>query len=272
MDIRERWFHRLLGVPVSRIRAWLDASPIADLAIAFMREATGRVDPIEPLRPTRPAALPQGRRVAFWSLVGGVGASTVAGLVAHRSAAGGRPALLVDLDRWAPSLALRARIEAATIADALVQPGRERALVSRWSAVPFLPGAPALHGRLDVDRAVEVVDAIDGGGPVVLDLGNGADSLDAGLLSRVDRLCIVAGARASQLQAVFCALPLVRGAPCPVGLVVVGAAEEDAALIAERAALQLLGAIPTDSYLADDQFATRAPTLRAIDALIRRIS
>jgi hypothetical protein len=54
--------------------------------------------------------------------------------------------------------------------------------------------------------------------------------------------------------------------------VVVGAAEEDAALIAERAALPLLGAIPTDPYLADDQFATRAPTLRAIDALIRRIS
>jgi hypothetical protein len=108
--------------------------------------------------------------------------------------------------------------------------------------------------------------------PVVLDLGTGADSLDAGLLSRIDRLCVVAGARASQLQAVFCALPLVRDAPCPAGLVVVGAAEEDAALIAERAALPLLGAIPTDPYLADDQFATRAPTLRAIDALIRRIS
>src|SRR5687768_16301372 len=272
MDICQRWCDRTLGVHVSRIRAWLDASPIADLAIAFMREATGRTDPIEPLRPTRPAALVDGRRVAFWSLVGGVGCSTVAGLVAHRSAAGGRPPLLVDLDRWAPSLALRARLEAATIADALVQPGRERALVSRWSDVPFLPGAPALRGRLDVDRTVEVIDAIAGGGPVVLDLGAGADSLDTGLLSRVDRLCVVAGARASQLQAVFCALTLVREAPCPAGLVVVGAAEEDAALIAERAAVPLLGAIPNDAYLADDQFATRAPTLRAIDALIRRIS
>lgn len=257
---------------MSRIRAWLDASPIADLAITFMREATGRADPIEPLRPTRPAALRDGRRVAFWSLVGGVGASTVAGLVAHRSAAGGRPPLLMDLDRWAPSLALRARVEAATIADALVQPGRERALVSRWSAVPFLPGSPALRGRLDIQRTVEVIEAIGGGAPVVLDLGTGADSLDALLLSHVDHLCVVAGAHASQLQAVFCALPFIRDAPCPAGLVIVGAAEDDAMLIAERAALPLLGAIPTDPYLAEDQFATRAPTLRAIDALIRRIA
>jgi MinD-like ATPase involved in chromosome partitioning or flagellar assembly len=240
--------------------------------MAFMREATGRPDPIEPLCPTRPAALAIGRRVAFWALVGGVGASTTAGLVAHRSAAGGRAPLLVDLDRWAPSLALRARIEGATIADALVQPGRERTLVSRWSAVPFLPGSPTLRGRLDVDRLLEVIDAIAAGGPVVLDLGTGADSLDVGLLSRVDRLCVVAGARASQLQAVFCALTLVRDVPCAAGLVVVGAAEEDASLIADRAGLPLLGAIPSDAYLSDDQFATRAPTLRAIDALIRKIA
>jgi len=257
---------------VSRIRAWLDASPIADLALTFMREATGRPDPLEPLRPIRPAALAEGHRVAFWSLVGGVGASTTAALVAHRSAAGGRPPLLVDLDRWAPSLALRARIEAATIADAIVQPGRERGLVSRWAAVPFLPGAPVLRGRLDVDRAIEVIDAISGGAPVVLDLGTGAESLDAGLLSRTDRLCLVAGARASQLQAMFCALPLVRDVPCAAGLVVVGAADDDAALVAGRAGLPLLGAIPEDSYLAEDQFATRASTLRAVDALIRRIA
>jgi len=250
----------------------LDASPIADLAMTFMREATGRADPIEPLRPTRPAALATGRRIAFWSLVGGVGSSTTAALVAHRSAAGGRPALLVDLDRWAPSLALRARIEAATIADAIVQPGLENTLVSRWSAVPFLPGAPALRGQLDVDRAIEVIDAIGGSGPVVLDLGAGADSLGAGLLSRIDSLCVVAGARASQLQAVFCALELVRDLPCPAGLVIVGAADEDAALIADRAGLPLLAAIPNDPYLAEDQFATRAPTLRAIDTLIRRIA
>ncbi|MEP6693766.1 MAG: hypothetical protein ABJB39_03905 [Chloroflexota bacterium] len=257
---------------MSRIRAWLDASPIADLALTLMREATGRADPIEPLRPTRPAALPAKRRVAFWSLVGGVGTSTTAGLVAHRSAAGGRAPVLIDLDRWAPSLALRARIEAATIADALVQPGREGALVSRWHAVAFLPGSPTLRGRLDVDRTLEVIDAIGGAAPVVIDLGAGADSLDTGLLSRVDRLCLVAGARASQLQAMFCALTFVREAPCPAGLVVVGAADDDAALVAERAGLPLLGAIPTDAYLAADQFAARAPTLRAVDALIRRIA
>jgi MinD-like ATPase involved in chromosome partitioning or flagellar assembly len=272
MDLCQRGRDRKLGLYVSRIRAWLDASPIADLAMTFMREATGRADPVEPLRPTRPAALTKGCRVAFWSLVGGVGSSTVAALVAHRSAAGGRAPLLVDLDRWAPSLALRARLEGATIADALVQPGRERELVSRWSAVPFLPGSPAVRGRLDIDRTVEVIDTVGAGAPVVIDLGTGAESLEAGLLSQIDRLCVVAGARTSQLQAVFCALPLVREAPCQSGLVVVGAAEEDATLIAERAALPLLGAIPTDPYLADDQFATRAPTLRAIDALIRRIS
>ena len=257
---------------MSRIRALLDASPIADLALALMRDATGRSDPIEPLRPTRPAALPQGRRIAFWSLVGGVGASTTAALVAHRSAAGGRAPLLVDLDRWAPSLALRARIEAATIADMLVQPGRERSLVSRWSAVPFVPGAPGLRGQLDIDRTLEVVDALSAASPVVLDLGTGYDGLSAGLLSRVDRLCVVSGARASQLQALFCALPLIREAPCPAGLVVIGAADDDAGLIAKRADLPLLGAIPEDAYLADDQFATRAPTMRAIDALIRRIA
>jgi hypothetical protein len=117
-----------------------------------------------------------------------------------------------------------------------------------------------------------VIDAISGGAPVVLDLGAGADGLDAGLLSRTDRLCVVAGARASQLQAVFCALPLLRDVPCPAGLVIIGAADEDAALISERAGLPLLGSIPEDAYLADDQFATRAPTLRAVDALIRRIA
>ena len=257
---------------MSRIRGWLDASPIADLALTFMREATGRADPVEQLRPLRPAALAVGRRIAFWSLVGGVGSSTTAALVAHRSAAGGRAPLLVDLDRWAPSLALRARIEAATIADALVQPGREAALVSRWSSVPFLPGSPAMRGHLDVDRTLEVIEAVAGRAPVVLDLGAGADSLHAGLLSRIDRLCMVAGARASQLQALFCALPRVREVPCAVGLVIVGAAAEDAMLVSERAGLPLLGAIPTDAYLSDDQFAARAPTLRAVDALIRGIA
>jgi hypothetical protein len=52
----------------------------------------------------------------------------------------------------------------------------------------------------------------------------------------------------------------------------VGVAEDDAALVAQRAGLPLLGPIPIDPYLAEDQFAARAPTLRAIDALIRKIA
>jgi len=250
----------------------LDSTPLADIALTFMRDATGRTDPIEPLRPTRPAALPARRRVAFWSLVGGVGTSTTAALVAHRSAAGGAPPLLVDLDRWAPSLALRARIEAATIADALIQPGREAELVSRWSSVAFLPGSPALRGRVDAERAVDLLQRIAGSAPLVLDLGTGADALDPAIASTLDRLCVVTGPRASQLQGVFCAMPLIRDLPCAAGLVVVGAADDDASLIASRVGVPLVGAVPVDSYLANDDFATRAPTLRAIDALIRAIS
>jgi hypothetical protein len=53
-----------------------------------------------------------------------------------------------------------------------------------------------------------------------------------------------------------------------VGLVVVGVDERDATLIAARAQLPLLGAIPDDPYLARDDFAARAPTMRAIDRLI----
>ncbi len=237
-----------------------------------MRDATGRTDPIEPLRPTRPAALPARRRVAFWSLVGGVGTSTTAALVAHRSAAGGAPPLLVDLDRWAPSLALRARIEAATIADALIQPGREAELVSRWSSVAFLPGSPALRGRLDAERTIDLIGRVAGASPCVLDLGSGADALDPTVASTLDRICVVTGPRASQLQAVFCAVPLLRDLPCATGMVVVGAAEDDATLIADRTRVPLVGTVPHDPYLAGDEFATRAPTQRAIDALIRALS
>ncbi len=257
---------------MSRLGSWLDATPLAQVALSVMRDATGRPDPIAPLRPTKPAALPARRRVGFWSLVGGVGASTTAALVAHRSAAGGRAPLLADLDRWAPSLALRARIEAATIADALVQPGREDTLVSRWSAVPFLPGSATLRGTLEGERAMELLERIAGAAPLVVDLGSGVDALDAAIASRIDRLCVVTGPRASQLQAAFCAMPLVRNVPCAAGLVVVGADDEDAALIAGRVGLQLLGAIPVDPYLASDEFATRAPTVRAVDALIRALT
>jgi hypothetical protein len=51
----------------------------------------------------------------------------------------------------------------------------------------------------------------------------------------------------------------------------VGVEAEDAALIAGRADLPLLAHIPLDEYLARDEFAARAPTMRAIDALIRAL-
>src|SRR5438874_8784719 len=156
---------------MSRLRAFLDASPISQIALAFMREATGRTEPLAAIAPTRPAALRRGRRVGFWSLSAGAGSSTVAALLAHRSAAGGEPPLLVDLDRWVPSLALRAGLAGATVADALVQPGREPDLVSRWSMVPFLPGAPALHASFAGERIVARAGVCAAGRAVGLDLG-----------------------------------------------------------------------------------------------------
>ena len=257
---------------MSRLRAFLDASPVSQIALALMREATGRTEPLAAIAPTRPAALRRGRRIAFWSLAAGAGSSTVAALLAHRSAAGGEPPLLVDLDRWVPSLALRAGLTAATITDALLQPGREVELVSRWSAIPFLPGAPSLHASFDGDRIVDLINSCAGGRATVLDLGCGAESLHPAILSSVDRLCLVGGTRSAQLQALFCAAPLLARVPCAVGLVVVGAGEDDGSRVAERVGFPLLAAIPYDAYLADDAFAARAPTLRAIDALLRALA
>jgi hypothetical protein len=257
---------------MSRMRAWLDASPLASIGLALMRDATGRAEPLEPVRPTRPQALAAGTRTGLWSLAAGVGASTTAALVAQRSSAGGHAPLLVDLDRWAPSLALRASIEAATIADALVQPDRERELVSRWGNVMFLPGSPDLHRDFDGPRVAALIDRIGGGRAIVLDLGAGPDALDPAITARLSRLCVVAGGRASQLQAVFCARPLLRLLPCAVGLVLVGVEPDDAALIATRAEMPLIGAVPHDAYLARDEFAARAPTMRAIDRVIRGLA
>jgi hypothetical protein len=257
---------------VSRLRALLDASPVSQIALGLMREATGRAEPLAAIAPTRPGALRRGRRVGFWSLAAGVGSSTVAALVAHRSTAGGEAPLLVDLDRWVPSLALRAGLTAANVVDALLQPGRESELVSRWSATPFLPGAPSLHSAFNGERIVDMVNSCAGGRAVVVDLGSGADALDPAILGSLDRLCLVAGSRSSQLQAAFCATPLLSRVPCAVGLVVTGVGEDDAARIAERIGFPLLGAIPHDSYLADDAFAARAPTLRAFDALLRALA
>src|SRR3990172_3099568 len=108
--VRERGRDRALAPRVRALLAWLDSTPLAALALEAMREATGRAEPLEPLRPARPAALPERRRVAFWSLTAGVGASTTAALVAHRSAGAGRAPVLLDLDRWSPPLALRAGV------------------------------------------------------------------------------------------------------------------------------------------------------------------
>jgi MinD-like ATPase involved in chromosome partitioning or flagellar assembly len=256
---------------VSRIRAWLDTTPLASVGLALMREATGRVEPLEPLRPSRPEHLRADARIGFWALGAGVGASTTAALVAQRSAAAGAAPLLVDLDRWAPSLALRAKVEAATIVDALVQPDREHDLVSRWSGVAFLPGSPDLHRDFDAVRVAALIERLAAGRPLVVDLGAGAEALDPTIVSCLTRLCVVAGGRASQLQATFSARPLLRALPCATGLVVVGVEPDDAALIAARAQLPLLGSVPADAYLARDEFAARAPTMRSLDRLIRSL-
>lgn len=258
-----------MGLPVRSLRTWLDRTPLAGLALDLMREATGRPDPLEPLRPSRPATLPPRSRIAFWSLTAGAGTSTVAALVAHRSAGAGGVPVLIDLDRWAPSLALRAGLQAATIADALLRPGRERDLLSRWSNVQFLPGAPGLHAIFEGARIAEMISRLAFEAPVVLDLGCGADALDPTLLGTVGRLCVVAGPRTAQLQAAFCSVPLLREAPCAVGLVTVAAADPDAQRIASRLPWPHLASIPTDPYLATDDLGARAPTLSAIDRLIR---
>ena len=253
-------------------RRWLDASPVAQVALALMRDATGREEPLEPLLPTRPAGLPPDRGIAFWSLTAGVGASTVAALVAHRSAAAGRAPVLIDLDRRVPTLALRAQCAGATMADLLLQPGSGSDLLSRWGDVPFLPGTPELHRVFDGARIADVVARLHQDRPVVIDLGTGADALDADVLGVVDRLCLVAGPSVAQLQSAFCAVPLLEGLGVWVGVVVVGAEPADAARIASRLPWPLSAAIPRDQFLADDRFATRAPTQRAIDGLIRGLA
>jgi Mrp family chromosome partitioning ATPase len=250
-------------------RTWLDASPVAQIALALMRDATGRDEPLEPLTPARPAALPVERTIAFWSLTAGVGASTIAALVAHRSASAARAPVLIDLDRRVPTLGLRARCAGATVADALLRPGSESGLLSRWGEVPFLPGTPELHRSFDGARIAELIGRFHRDRAVVTDLGCGAEALDADVLAVVDALCVVVGASVAQLQSAFCAVPLLEGIGIRVGVVVVCAEPDDAARIAARLPWPLLAAIPRDPFLAADEFAARAPTLRAVDALIR---
>ena len=137
--------------------------------------------------------------------------------------------------------------------------------------MPFLAGSPQLHHDFDADRVAALLGRLCAGHALVLDLGAGADALDGAVLSLLTRLCVVTGPRAAQLQAVFCARSLLGALPCASGVVVVGVERPDAELIASRARLSLLGAIPADPYLARDDFAARAPTMRAIDALIRAL-
>lgn len=253
---------------MTRVRAWLDTTPLASLALALMREATGQPDPVAVLTPARPGRLDGHARIGVWSMAAGAGASTVAALLAQRAGAGGRPPLLVDLDRWTPSLAIRASIEAATITDVLVQPEHERELLSRWGSVPFVPGSPELHRQFDGERVVAALERLADGLPLVVDLGSGPDALDPVLTARLTRLLLVCGTSASQLQAAFCSRALLAHVRPPAGLVLVGAERDDASLIARRVGLPLLAAIPEDAYLARDEFAARAPTMRAIDSLI----
>lgn len=251
-------------------RAWLDASPVAHVALALMRDATGRAEPLESIVPVRPAALSEGQVIAFWSLAAGVGTSTVAALAAHRSAAGGRPPVLADLDRRAPVQALRARNTGATVADALLRPGAEHDVLSRWDGVPLLPGSPALGRSWDGPRLADLIGRLRSTAPVVIDLGSGAEALDDDLLGILDRLCVVVGPTIAQLQAAFCSVPLLERVAV-AGSVVVGAGEDDATRIASRLPWPLLAAVPRDPFLAADEFATRAPTTRSIDVLIRAL-
>ena len=255
------------------VRGWIDRL-VGPYAVLFLREATGRSDPLPHVIPTRAAALAPGQRLAFWSLCAGVGTSTLAALVAHRSTAAGAPALLFDLDRRAPSLALRAGISGgATVADALLRPGREAELVSRWSGTPFLPGAPGLHATADGARLGAVVDGASAGRPVVIDLGSGAEALDEVVLARCTRLVICVGTRVAQLQAAFCALPLLSTVTePPIALAVIDAADDDGRRIAGRLPWPLVSIIPPDEHLARDDFGARSPTLHAVDRLIRALS
>lgn len=253
------------------VRGHLDRL-IGPYALFLLREATGRTDPLPRILPTRPAALAAGSTVAFWSLAAGAGTSTIAALVAHRSTTARSPALLVDLDRYAPSLGLRAGIEAATVSDALLRPGRERELVSLWERTPFLPGAPGLHASFDGARVAALVASAAAGRAAVLDLGAGVDALDPVLLSHCTRLFICAGTSVAQLQAAFCAVPALASSDVPVSLVVVRANDDDARRVAARLPWPLAGAIPADEHLAADGFAARATTMQAIDRLIQAVA
>jgi len=244
-------------------------SSVAHVGGGLFRELTRREGPPAPASQAGSADVRQNGAVAFWSLSAGVGTSTIAALVAHRSAAAGHPPVLVDLDRWVPVLGVRARGTGAHVVDALLRAGEETALLSRWGDVAFLQGCADLHRAFEGPRVAELIARLRHYRPVVLDLGPGAEALDPDVLAAIDRLCVVVGPTIAQLQAAFCAVPLLVGQPVRVDLVTVGVAPDDAARIGTRLPWPSLGSIPRDPFLAHDEFAARAPTVRAVDALIR---
>jgi hypothetical protein len=128
-----------------------------------------------------------------------------------------------------------------------------------------------MQTEFDGSRVAGLIERLASGRAVVLDLGAGVDALDVAITGRLTRLCVVAGPRSSQLQALFCARAALRTIPCAVGLAVVGVDRDDAELIASRTPLPLWAAIPNDPYLARDEFAARAPTMKALDELIRAL-
>jgi len=126
------------------------------------------------------------------------------------------------------------------------------------------------RGSLRADERAQAVPLNVHRHVVVIDLGPGIEALDDDLLGIVDRLCVVVGPTTAQLQAAFCSVPLLERVVV-AGSVVVGAGDDDAARIASRLPWPLLAAIPRDPFLAADEFATRAPTIRSIDVLIKAL-
>src|SRR5258708_36853437 len=68
-------------------RRRLDASPVAEVALGLMRDATGRDEPLEVLVPGRPPALREEPCHGFWALNAGLGPDTPAATAALPSAA-----------------------------------------------------------------------------------------------------------------------------------------------------------------------------------------
>ena len=102
-------------------------------------------------------------------------------------------------------------------------------------------------------------------GESVVDLGSGADALDRAILGALTRLLVVTGPRVPQLQAAFCAVPLLRDAPCEAALVTVGAPDEDAQRIAARLPWRHAAAVPADPSHPAGSTPPRAPCPQAVD-------